>query len=193
MNGMLESESNEIVIEDCDVEMFKLVLNWIYTDFLVWPASWLEIEKVDDILASKFWELWQIASYFCLDGLVDIVENYIITNLVTKENICSFWNGVSKLTDSRLYQMCKAYFLKNIADIYLTSNYLTLEKSIIMDVFSNDKNNTFEKHDITIFNNLLRCKTIALTRWVAAHQPVRLKRKWEDNQIAESTKRRRIR
>jgi len=128
---------------------------------------------------------YQAASYFCLDGLVKMLENHIVKNIINVNNICTFWDTVSQINAFSLQNFCSLYFQEHINEIITTKNFVSLSKEKISRLFS-DK---LGKCPIPV-----QVKAFALTHWFAANNPKQLKRKLEsmDNIYINPFKRRKI-
>jgi len=124
---------------------------------------------------SAVWVLWQTATFLCLDGLILALENYI-PSLFTPDNISHFWSYLQSIESHSLNSSAKNYFSQNITEIVPTQGFLSLDKNLISEVFfTQNELKPSSSRDAQVFN------TLALTRWFAAHEPQRLKRKLQES------------
>eukprot|EP01130_Rhizamoeba_saxonica_P001886 TRINITY_DN1170_c0_g1_i2.p1 TRINITY_DN1170_c0_g1~~TRINITY_DN1170_c0_g1_i2.p1 ORF type:complete len:311 (-),score=42.85 TRINITY_DN1170_c0_g1_i2:91-1023(-) len=165
-------ESSEIFIEGCSFNTFKDILHWIYTDQIMVP-----IEKNIDVKNWKVWDLWEVAQHFSLEDLLKLLEEHILQNLITEDNICSLWNYVDILDNARIKSLCQTYFVDNLEIVVNSSGFLQLERKLLAEVFF-EKDNTPPPQASVKSQMMARFKTLALTRWFAAHEPLVLKRKF---------------
>jgi len=181
LNGMKEMKPDVVDIEDCEYEVFKSIICWMYTDQLKVPEG----DNVEQIENSVVWKLWRAATYFCLDGMVKLIENYIMKNIINCNNICSFWDTVAQINAFSLQNFCSLYFQEHLNEIVATKNFVSLSKEMISRLFSDQ----LGKCPIPV-----QVKAFALTRWFAANNPKHLKRKLEsmDNFYQNPLKKRKL-
>jgi len=130
LNGMKETGTEEISIDDnVDPTVFQILLRWIYTGELSYtPESpCLSLEN------STTFDLWSVATFFCLEELVKTVE-LSLCKLFTPSNVCSFWNHVHKIEAPYLNSECRRFLLENLATAMMTSGFLSLQKELLLEL-----------------------------------------------------------
>jgi len=105
-----------------------------------------------------------------------------IQQTIDCNNVCSFWNHIDKLQAGTLNSACKKFFCENLKTIMATSDFLQLDRALLLRVFyPKDESQRDASGLATYFSaNSIPYRTLALTQWFAARQPNRLKRKLEE-------------
>jgi len=116
------------------------------------------------------------------------LEQHIVS-LLNSENVCYFWNHIQTLEAPFFQEACKKYFCSNLHLIFNTSGFLALDRTILLAVFYPKQNSDASGLSNQFSPQSMPFRTQALTRWFAAHQPERLKRKLTEQCLPPSIKR----
>eukprot|EP00029_Vermamoeba_vermiformis_P002589 TRINITY_DN1296_c0_g1_i1.p1 TRINITY_DN1296_c0_g1~~TRINITY_DN1296_c0_g1_i1.p1 ORF type:complete len:416 (-),score=78.24 TRINITY_DN1296_c0_g1_i1:1274-2521(-) len=201
LNGMRETSQQRISIPDCDPKTFERILRWIYSDVVDLPLH----DDEDHVAINGAWKLWQAASMLCMSPLMAMVEHHMFQCLVNPDNVCSLWSAVSSMEGTKsLQQGCKKYLQDNLAQVCTRDDFLQLDRALVAEIFyKTDLHNsevnstptivaTITTPDVVISEEsaaiaLTPLKRFAITRWFAANEPVRLKRRLAEMSEPESS------
>lgn len=140
----------------------------------------------------------------CMSPLMAMVEHHMFQCLVNPDNVCSLWSAVSSLEGTKsLQQGCKKYLQDNLAQVCTRDDFLQLDRALVAEIFYKTDLHNSEVNSTptivatvatTIFNSeesaaiaLTPLKRFAITRWFAANEPVRLKRRLAEMSDPESS------
>jgi len=115
------------------------------------------------------------------------VENEMLEKYINVMNIVPLMNNIFLIETSDFAGKCVEFFKDNIDEIIVTNEIVKLEKYALSNIF-----NMPVFKDLDISNPLSLSKIIAITKWMAAKYPIKLKnlkRKISDETITFSSKR----
>jgi hypothetical protein len=191
LNGMRETSQQRITVPDCEPKTFERILRWIYSDVVDLPLR----DDEDHVAINDAWKLWQAASMLCMSPLMAMAEHHMFQCLVNPDNVCSLWSAVSSMEGTKsLQQGCKKYLQDNLAQVCTRDDFLQLDRALVAEIFYKTELHNSEVNSTptivatvttpsTFFSEesaaiaLTPLKRFAITRWFAANEPVRLKRR----------------
>jgi hypothetical protein len=131
----------------------------------------------------------------CMSPLMAMAEHHMFQCLVNPDNVCSLWSAVSSMEGTKsLQQGCKKYLQDNLAQVCTRDDFLQLDRALVAEIFYKTELHNSEVNSTptivatvttqsTFFSEesaaiaLTPLKRFAITRWFAANEPVRLKRR----------------
>lgn len=126
-SGMLESQNGTVNIHDCSVDVFRNILDFVYSGRKV-----VTFDNCEDLLKA--------AAIFQMRQLHEKCEQYLLSNL-TPDNCLGAWKLAKSYDCPALCKKAWLLILMNFTDICRTEDFMFLDKDELIKIITDDNLN----------------------------------------------------
>lgn len=139
-SGMRESESKEVVVEDCEPDVFRAFLRFLYSDDFSQVQTCMESESAKISSEGGGAEGLATTNAAFLQGVLSVSHKYQVSrlalwceqqlcDLIAAENVCATWLQAHLHEAKRLEEICLAYIKENIEKVASTPSFVKVSSA----------------------------------------------------------------
>jgi hypothetical protein len=127
---MLESQRNEVDLQEWEPTVFVDVMKFIYSDQVFFSsASTLEY----------LWEIFLASKYFGVERMSRLCEQFISKEKLSMNNVCQLWKSASDYQAEQVELACIRFCEQKFEQVCNTPGFVSLPKELFLHILGSDE------------------------------------------------------